>query len=104
MYAVIKTGGKQYRVEENEIINVELLKDVSEGDTVTFDEVLLIGSNDDVKVGQPFVADAKVAATVLGMAKGPKVIIFKHSGRHTYRRKTGHRQKYTQLRIESITA
>ena len=103
MYAVIKTGGKQYRVEENEIINVELLKNVDEGDQVTFDEVLLIGGDDTVQVGRPLVEGASVKATVLGRAKGPKVIIFKHSGRTTYRRKTGHRQKYTQLRIDSIT-
>jgi len=104
MYAVIKTGGKQYRVEENEIINVELLKNVSEGDEVAFDDVFLVGDDEAIKVGQPVVEGAKVTATVLGLAKGPKVIIFKHSGRTTLRRKTGHRQKYTQLRIESITA
>jgi large subunit ribosomal protein L21 len=104
MYAVIKSGGKQYRVEENEIINVELLKNVSEGDQVTFDEVLLVGGDDAVKVGQPVVEGATVTATSMGIAKGPKVIIFKHSGRTTLRRKTGHRQKHTQLRIDSITA
>ena len=104
MYAVIRTGGKQYRVEENEIVNVELLKNTSEGDQVTFDDVLLVGDNDAVKVGRPVVEGAKVTATVLGQAKGPKVIIFRHSGRTTLRRKTGHRQKYTQLRIDSITA
>lgn len=104
MFAVIKTGGKQYRVEENDVINVELLKGVNEGDTITFENVLLYGNDDDVQVGQPFVPNAKVTATVLGLAKGPKVIIFKHSGRTTMRRKTGHRQKYTQLLINSITA
>ena len=104
MYAVIKTGGKQYRVEEKEIINVELLKNLAEGDEVTFDEVLLVANGDEVKVGQPIVEGASVTATSLGIAKGPKVIIFKHSGRTTMRRKTGHRQKYTQLRIDSITA
>ena len=104
MFAVIKTGGKQYRVEEDDVINVELLKGVNEGDTVTFENVLLYVNNDDVQVGQPLVANAKVTATVLGLAKGPKVIIFKHSGRTTMRRKTGHRQKYTQILINSITA
>ena len=104
MYAVIRTGGKQYRVEENEILNVELLKNVSEGDQVTFDDVLLVGDDDAVTVGRPVVDGAQVTATVLGLAKGPKVIIFKHSGRTTLRRKTGQRQKYTQLRIDSITA
>jgi len=104
MYAVIRTGGKQYRVEKDEILNVELLKNVSAGDQVTFDDVLLVGDDDAVQVGRPVVEGAKVTATVLGLAKGPKVIIFKHSGRTTLRRKTGHRQKYTQLRIDSITA
>ncbi len=103
MYAVIKTGGKQYRVEENEIINVELLKNASEGEQITFDEVLLVADEENIHVGQPIVDGAKVTATVLGVTKGPKVIIFKHSGRTTMRRKTGHRQKYTQLRIDSIT-
>ncbi len=104
MYAVIKTGGKQYRVEENEILNVELLKNVSEGEQITFDEVLLVADEDKVQVGQPYVEGAKVTASVLGVTKGPKIIVFKHSGRTTMRRKTGHRQKYTQLRIDSITA
>ena len=104
MYAVIKTGGKQYRVEKDEIINVELLKNVAAGDKVTFDDVLLVGDEDTVQVGRPLVEGAKVTATVLGQSKGPKIIIFKHSGRTTMRRKTGHRQKYTQLRIDSITA
>ncbi len=104
MYAVIKTGGKQYRVEENEIINVELLKNVSQGDQVVFDQVLLVADDGDVKVGQPYVEGARVTASVLGISKGPKIINFKHSGRTTLRRKTGHRQKYTQLRIDSITA
>ncbi len=104
MYAVIKTGGKQYRVEENEIINVELLKNVSQGDQVVFDQVLLVADDGDVKVGQPYVEGARVTASVLGISKGPKIINFKHSGRTTLRRKTGHRQKYTQIRIDSITA
>ncbi|NOZ49361.1 MAG: 50S ribosomal protein L21 [Chloroflexi bacterium] len=103
MYAVIKTGGKQYRVEEGETLDVELLK-IPQGEQVTFDEVLLVGNGDEVKVGQPLVAGAEVKATVLGLKKGPKVLIFKHSGRTTLRRKTGHRQKYTRLHIDSILA
>ncbi|NOX62432.1 MAG: 50S ribosomal protein L21 [Chloroflexi bacterium] len=101
MYAVIETGGKQYRVEEGEIIEVELLK-VPQGEQITFDNVLLVGGNDEVKVGQPVVQGAKVMATSLGEVKGPKVIIFKHSGRTTYRRKTGHRQRYTRLKVDAI--
>lgn len=103
MYAVIETGGKQYRVEEGEIIEVELLN-APEGEQVTFEDVLLVGGNGEVKVGQPVVEGATVTATSLGEVKGPKVIIFKHSGRTTYRRKTGHRQRYTRLRVDSILA
>lgn len=103
MYAVIETGGKQYRVEENETLNVELMK-LAKGEQVTFDRVLLVGNGDDVKVGRPHVDGAEVKATVLGLRKGPKVINFKHSGRSTLRRKTGHRQHYTSLRVDSISA
>jgi len=103
MYAVIKSGGKQYRVEEGEAFEVELLKK-NEGEQVTFDEVLLVDNGENVKVGQPIVEGASVTTTVLGRAKGPKVIIFKHSGRSTLRRKTGHRQHYTRLRVDSISA
>ena len=103
MYAVIETGGKQYRVVEGETIDVELLK-VSPGEQVTFENVLLVSNGEDVKVGQPVVEGASVQATVVGQSKGPKVLIFKHSGRTTMRRKTGHRQKYTRLHIDSISA
>ncbi|MCP4198218.1 MAG: 50S ribosomal protein L21 [Proteobacteria bacterium] len=102
MYAVIQTGGRQYRVESGETLDVELLK-VGDGEQVTFDDVLLIGDGGDVQVGKPVVEGAAVNATVLGRSKGPKLIIFKHSGRSTYRKKTGHRQHYTRLRIDSIT-
>jgi large subunit ribosomal protein L21 len=103
MYAVITSGGKQYRVEEGEAFEVELLQR-SEGEQITFDEVLLVGNGDTVQVGQPTVKDASVLATVLGRTKGPKVVVYKYSGRSTYRRKTGHRQHYTRLRVDSITA
>ncbi len=103
MYAIIETGGKQYRVAEGETLEVELLK-VPQGEQITFDKVLLVHTGEEVKVGQPLVDGAEVKATVLGQSKGPKVIIFKHSGRTTMRRKTGHRQKYTRLHIDSISA
>ncbi|NUQ39373.1 MAG: 50S ribosomal protein L21 [Caldilineales bacterium] len=103
MYAVIKSGGKQYRVEPGEILDVELLK-ADAGAQLTFDEVLLVGNGEEVHVGRPYVAGAAVQTTVLGRSKGPKVINFKHSGRHTLRRKTGHRQHYTRLRVDSISA
>ena len=102
MYAVIETGGKQYRVEQGEILDVELLK-ATDGDQITFDDILLVANVDDVRVGQPTVEGASVTATILGMTKGPKLINFKHSGRHTLRRKTGHRQHYTRLRVDTIT-
>lgn len=103
MYAVIKSGGKQYRVEEGEAFEVELLKK-NEGEKITFDEVLLVGNGENVSVGQPTVEGASVTATIMGRVKGPKVTIFKHSGRSTFRRKTGHRQHYTRLRVDSISA
>ena len=103
MYAVIESGGKQYRVEEGEAFDVELLKK-DEGEKITFDEVLLVGDDESVQVGQPTVKGASVAATVLGRTMGPKVVIFKYSKRSTYKRKTGHRQHYTRLRVDSITA
>jgi len=103
MYAVIESGGKQYRVEEGEAFDVELIKKDA-GDKITFDEVLLLGNGDNIQVGQPTVKGASVTATVLGRTKGPKVVIFKYSKRSTYRRKTGHRQHYTRLRVDNITA
>ena len=96
MYAIIKTGGKQYCVEEGKIITVEKL-DVAAGDEVTFEEVLLI-SGDAVKIGQPTVAGAKVTAKVLAQGKEKKIRIFKSN----YRRRQGHRQPFTKVQIEKI--
>ncbi len=98
MFAIIKTGGKQYKVTEGQTLNVEKL--LAEGN-VTFTDVLLVGG-DTVKVGTPHVEGAKVEATVLGEVKGPKVVIRKYKAKVRYRRKTGHRQKYTKVRIEKI--
>lgn len=103
MYAVIETGGKQYRVSAGERLDVELLK-YAPGDEVAFDRVLLVGDGDAIHVGRPTVEGAVVKVKVLGKTKGPKVINFKHSGRTTLRRKTGHRQHYTRVRVESIVA
>lgn len=100
MYAVIQTGGKQYRVAEGDTVRVEkLVGDV--GDTVTFDHVLLVGG-DAVKIGKPHVAGAKVEAKIVAQARAPKIIIFKFRRRKNYRRKTGHRQPLTALHITSI--
>ena len=100
MYAIIKTGGKQYNVEEGKVITIEKL-DVSEGDKVTFDEVLLL-SGDTVKIGQPIVEGAKVIAKVLAQGKEKKVRIFKYKAKSNYRRRQGHRQPFTKVQIEKI--
>jgi large subunit ribosomal protein L21 len=100
MYAVIKTGGKQYRVARNDVIFVERLE-AEPGGTVEFGEVLLVGG-DSPLVGAPTVAGAKVTATVLEQGKGPKVIVFKKRRRKNYRRRTGHRQLQTVVRIADI--
>lgn len=102
MYAIIKTGGKQYVVEEGKVISIEKL-DVEEGAEVTFDEVLLV-SGDDVKIGQPNVAGAKVTGKVLEQGKEPKIRIFKYKAKSNYRRRQGHRQPFTKVKIEKIEA
>ena len=101
MYAVIKTGGKQYRVEKNDVIAVELLN-VKEGENVTFSEVLLVGGEGKAKIGTPTVSGASVKGTVLENKKTDKVIVFKKKRRQNYRRKQGHRQNQTIVRITAI--
>jgi large subunit ribosomal protein L21 len=101
MYAVVKTGGKQYRVAANDVIQVERL-DADAGDVVTFDDVLMVGGDGTVKIGNPRVDGAAVKAEVLEQAKGPKLIIFKKRRRKNSRRKAGHRQQLTVLRIKDI--
>jgi large subunit ribosomal protein L21 len=101
MYAVIKTGGKQYRVESGAQVRVEsLVADV--GAAVSFDEVLLVGGGDTVKVGAPLVSGAKVKATVVAHGRGEKVKIFKMRRRKHYQKSQGHRQNYTEVRIDEI--
>lgn len=102
MYAVIRTGGKQYRVSEGQTLRVEKLPGGA-GDKVTFSEVLLVGG-DTTKIGQPLVSGASVSAEIKAQDKGPKIVIFKFRRRKNYRRKTGHRQPYTELKITGITA
>lgn len=101
MYAVIATGGKQYRVKEGDVILVEKLP-ASEGDTVEITEVLAVGEAGDIRIGTPLVEGAKVLLKVLGQGKGPKVIVFKYKPKKNYRRKTGHRQPYTKVAVEKI--
>jgi large subunit ribosomal protein L21 len=103
MYAVIQTGGKQYRVSEGDIVRVELLeKDVKEA--VVFDRVLLVGDGGDLKVGKPTVQGAKVEAEVVAIDRAKKVVIFKKKRTTTYQRTQGHRQGYTEVRIKGIRA
>jgi len=102
MYAVIKTGGKQYRVTEGETLKVEKL-DVEEGASVEFDQVLMIADGDQVQVGAPYVEGARVTATVKSQGRGPKVLIVKFRRRKHYRKTQGHRQSYTELRISGIS-
>ena len=101
IYAIVETGGKQYRVTPGQTIDVERL-DVAEGDTVELDRVLLIADGDQVTVGQPTVEGAKVMATSQGEGKGKKIIVFKYKSKVRYRRKRGHRQLYTRLMIDKI--
>jgi large subunit ribosomal protein L21 len=102
MYAVIKTGGKQYRVSEGQKLRVEKLPGAV-GDTVTFNEVLLVGG-DAPKIGQPLVKGAAVAAQITAEGRGKKIIVFKFRRRKNYRRHTGHRQPFTELKITGIQA
>ena len=103
MYAVIKTGGKQYRVEQGDTLAVERL-DGDTGAAVSFDEVLLIGTEADTKIGRPLIAGASVKGTIVEQGRAKKVIIFKFRRRKNYKRKKGHRQYFTRVRIESIAA
>ena len=102
MYAVIKTGGKQYRVSEGDTLHVEKLNG-NPGDAVSFDEVLLVGGGEAVKVGKPTVKGASVNAQILSQERDKKIIIFKFRRRKNYRRKQGHRQPFTALKITGIT-
>ncbi|MEM9191175.1 MAG: 50S ribosomal protein L21 [Myxococcota bacterium] len=102
MYAVIKTGGKQYRVNEGDKLRIEKLGG-EVGSPVEFDEVLMLGG-DKVAIGKPTVAGAKVTAKILAQDKGKKIIVFKMKRRKNYRRKYGHRQPYTEVEITGISA
>lgn len=101
MYAIVETGGKQYRVQRQQIIDVERLP-AEVGEEVELDKVLLVVGDGDTKVGHPTVEGAKVRATVLRHDKARKVIVFKFKAKERYRRKAGHRQHFTRLRIDEI--
>ncbi len=102
MFAIIKTGGKQYKVSEGDIIKVEKIE-AEAGDKIEFDQVLMV-AGDGVKVGSPVVEGAKVSAEVLDQKKDKKIVIFKFKAKKNYRKKKGHRQPYTLVKIEKIDA
>lgn len=102
MYAVIKTGGKQYRVAKDDVITVEKLTG-EDNSKIEFTDVLMVGTGDSVKIGTPHVSGAKVIAELVGQTRGPKVIAFKKRRRQNSRRKRGHRQDLTKIRITEIT-
>ena len=101
MFAVIQTGGKQYKVAKDQVLSVERL-DAEPGSTVTFESVLMVGEGDQVATGAPYVAGAAVTAEVVGERRGPKIIVFKKKRRKNHRRRAGHRQDLTELRIAEI--
>ena len=103
MYAVIKTGGKQYRVAEGDVLNVEKMN-AEAGSEVVFDEVLTVGNDADVKIGQPVVEGAKVTAKVVEQGKGEKILVFKYKAKSNYRKRQGHRQPFTKVEISKIEA
>ncbi|MCB1782624.1 MAG: 50S ribosomal protein L21 [Alphaproteobacteria bacterium] len=103
MFAVIKTGGKQYKVQKDDKILVEKL-DGNEGDKVTLDQVLMVADGKTTKIGEPVVGGASVEATVVAQTRGPKITVFKKKRRQNYRRKKGHRQDLTMIQITNIKA
>jgi large subunit ribosomal protein L21 len=103
VYAILETGGKQYKVQEGDVLVIEKLA-AEEGASVNFDKVLLVAKEDGVVVGSPTVAGASVTAKVVAHGKAKKIIVFKYKAKKNYRRKQGHRQPYTKVQIEKINA
>ncbi|WP_040950123.1 50S ribosomal protein L21 [Gorillibacterium massiliense] len=101
MYAIIETGGKQYKVQEGDVVFIEKLT-AAEGETVTFDRVLAVSGDNGLTIGAPVVAGATVSAKVEKHGKDKKIIVFKYKAKKNYRRKQGHRQPYTKVVIEKI--
>jgi len=103
MYAIIETGGKQYRVQEGDVFKVEKI-DIAEGETVDVDKVLAVSKEGKLTVGSPVVEGAKAVLKVVEHGKGKKIIVFKFKSKKGYRKKQGHRQPYTQVKVEKIEA
>ena len=102
MYAIVETCGKQYRVQEGDTITVESLG-VDEGETVLLDKALLVGSDNGVTVGTPYVSGASVSASIVTNGKGSKILVFKFKSKKNVRKKQGHRQNYTDIKIREIS-
>jgi large subunit ribosomal protein L21 len=103
MYAIIETGGKQYRVSEGDVLIVEKLN-ADEGETVEFDRVLTVVKDGEVNVGKPLISGAKVTGKVVAQGKGKKILVFKYKAKANYRKRQGHRQPYTKVLVEKIEA
>ena len=103
MYAVIETGGKQYKVQEGDVLFIEKME-VQEGDGITFDKVLVCANESDVTVGEPYVSGATVTAKAVKNGKSKKIIVFKYKPKKGYHKKQGHRQPYTKVEIQKINA
>lgn len=103
MYAIVEISGKQYKVQEGDIVFVDRLENLEEGSKVTFDKVLLVSDDKKVTVGQDTVKGAKVEASVVGHGKSKKIVVFKFKAKKNYRRTQGHRQPYTKVQIEKIS-
>ena len=102
-YAIIRTGGKQFRVSPGDVVRVPTLAGKNEGDKVEFDEVLVSGDSNGARIGAPTIPGARVTATVVKNGRGPKIIVFKFKRRKHYKRTKGHRQGFTSIKIESIS-
>lgn len=102
MYAVIKTGGKQQRVSEGDVVTIEKING-TKGDTVVFDQVLMVGNGDDIRIGRPVLEDAKVTGEIVCQTKGDKIVVFRMKRRKGYHKKTGHRQELTRMKIKAIS-
>ena len=103
MYAVVETGGNQYKVQPGDVIFVEKIE-AGEGETVKLDRVLMVGRDDGIVTGSPTVEGASVTAKVVKNGKGPKIMVFKFKAKKNYRKRQGHRQPYTKLQIEAVEA
>ena len=102
MYAILESGGKQYRVKEGDVIRLEKLP-VNPGDTVTFSQVLAVSDGSALRIGTPYVENATVTAKVIGHGKAKKIVVFKYKPKKNYRRKQGHRQPFTKVSIDKIS-